>query len=288
MLTGASGQLGRHVLEELRSSNVIAPEILATSLHGAMVDGCEVLPLDLCDSVARDRLLDKFRPTKIIHLASLSRPGTAEAASRQFNKLETGATLAFSEYVRQTNGWMFYASSDFVLLGECVGKQHEDAPVQTDSVYSRGKLNGELAVLDRRAGCVGRLSMMWGITPNDYTPWGRLVSRLQAGREVFGITDELRTPLPFFEAARIIVDLASVSHGGLRGFRGRINIGGDKIMTPFDLICQMRDQLSSDATVRPVTQVEYSPNVRRPKNMALDIGQLKHFLSIAHRYCWDA
>lgn len=226
------------------------------------------------------RLLADYRPTHIIHLASLSQPTVAERDPQGFQALTVDATRQLAAYIRDEGGWMFYPSSDFVLQGNVAGLNDEDAPVRADSIYACGKLEGERAVLGYGAGCVGRLSLLWGLTA-DETRWGQLVARLIAGQEVFGITDELRTPLMFTEAARIILALTRVRTGPGGGYRGRINIGGNLVQTPFDLICHLRDKVAPDAVVLPVKRSEYSPALQRPENSALDVSLLNRVLAFS-------
>jgi dTDP-4-dehydrorhamnose reductase len=225
-------------------------------------------------------MLTDYRPTHVIHLASLSQPTEAERDPEGFFALTVDATRQLATYIRDEGGWMFYPSSDFVLQGNGAGLHDEDAPVRADSIYARGKLDGERAVMGCGAGCVGRLSLLWGMTA-DETRWGQLVARLIAGQEVYGITDEFRTPLMFAEAARIILALARVRAPPGRGYRGRINIGGSRVLTPFDLICHLRDKVAPDTVVLPVKRSEYSPAVQRPENSALDVSLLNRVLAFS-------
>ena len=277
LLTGATGQLGRHLIALIGADPDRPAACLATSRRGGAVAGLSVQALDMRDADELDRLLADHRPTHVVHLASLSQPTQAHADPQGFHDLTVQATWRLARHVRAVGGWMFYPSSDFVLCGDGPGLRDEGAAVCGDSVYARGKLAGERVVLESGAGCVGRLSLLWGTTADD-TPWGQLVGRLLAGQAVHGITDELRTPLQFAAAARIVMALAAAGPASHRGHRGLVNIGGDRAMTPFALISQLRDTVAPGSAVLPVTRAAYSPAVPRPANAALDIGLLRDVL----------
>ena len=157
LLTGATGQLGRHLIA-LIGTNPDRPAVcLATSRHGGTVSGLSVYALDLRDADELDRLLADYRPTHVVHLASLSQPTQAHADPQGFHDLTVQATWRLARHVRAVGGWMFYPSSDFVLCGDGPGLRDEGAAVCGDSVYARGKLAGERVVLEAaRAGDAGK------------------------------------------------------------------------------------------------------------------------------------
>ena len=280
LITGASGQLGRYFLINWKKFSSSNDTLLAISRNGGTIAGHQLETLDITDGAALLETLEKYSPTRILHLAGVSRPSEAELNAKVAWAVHVEATKVLAEWASVHCKWMFYASSDFVLAGNGHGLQDEYAPVSTRTVYARSKLEGERVLLETTIGCVGRLSMLWDTTllcPQQ--PWGKLVSKLQKGITVNGIVDEWRTPLRFSDAAEIIHALGTASAGGSRGFQGLINIGGSQVTSPYRLICSLRDKIAPKTQVTPVTREHYSPSFPRPENVALNTSRLQNIMA---------
>jgi dTDP-4-dehydrorhamnose reductase len=280
LVTGASGQLGRHVLAKWNRLSQPGDSLLAISKHGANVASHTVLAVDITAYSSLTELLNNFAPTRIVHLAGVSRPTESESNASLAWALHVEVTRLMTEWAAANNAWLFFASSDFVLSGRLQGLQDEKAPVGHETVYTRTKLAGEQVVLQSGTGCAGRLGMLWGLSPMcDGLAWGKLLYQLQTGTPVHGVTDELRTPLRFDVAADMIIALASVTVGKKTGYRGLINLAGARVISPYSLICHLRDQIAPGAKVIPVSRAQYSPTLPRPANASLDTSLLRNLIA---------
>jgi dTDP-4-dehydrorhamnose reductase len=275
LVTGATGQLGMYLLSEAR--RVLLPS--ATICGVARRHGPEhgIIAADLTEDDATKVLLAHMRPTHIVHLAGVARPLEAEQDPDRAYRLNVSTTRVLADHAERTNAWMLFASTDFVLEGEAPGRQDEAAPTSSRTVYGRTKLQGESEVLRRKAGCVARLAMLWGVPASGSAGgWAAITDTLRAGGELRAVVDEIRTPLHFAAASRLILALGKMK------FRGLINIGGEDMISPYDFLCKFRDSIKSSSVIKPVTRMEYSPCLPRPRNAALEIELLKQVLG-GHR-----
>lgn len=271
LITGAAGQLGAYLLMEARRTLPPGTSIVGVARRHAPAHG--IIAADLEREDVTTSLLACIKPTHILHLAGVTRPIEAERDPFRAFRLNVRATGVLADYAQRRRAWMLFASTDFVFGGDAPGRQDETAVTEPRTVYGRTKLLGEQEVLRRQGGCVARLAMLWGIPAAGGTGgWATITNTLRAGGEVRAVVDEVRTPIHFRIASRFIVELGRIS------FQGLIHIGGEETMSPYLVICNLRDSLRSFSRIRPVTRKEYSPFLPRPANAALDIGLLKRVL----------
>jgi nucleoside-diphosphate-sugar epimerase len=93
LVTGASGFVGRHCLAALRESG---SEIHATARHlpAGNWDGVTWHAADLLDGAARQALLDRIRPTHLLHAAWFATPGLFWTALENVDWVAATALLA--------------------------------------------------------------------------------------------------------------------------------------------------------------------------------------------------
>ena len=65
---------------------------------------------------------------------------------------------------------------------------------------------------------------------------------------------------------------------GAQGHRGVVNIGGPKVLTPYDMAHTYKRFLGSTSVLVPCTRAEYSGATNRPRNAALDRSRLRSVL----------
>ncbi|MBN9673497.1 SDR family oxidoreductase [Roseibium aggregatum] len=279
LITGASGQLGGALLKLLATKEPRQDTVTCIARSWQKIHSYDIRALDLAVPGNLRLLLESVRPSKIIHLASVARPDLAEANPEIGQAIDVEATRIIAEYCQAEHAWMFFASSDFVHPGRPEGLygDHEDArPI---CVYGRQKAAGEEIVLSKQAGAVGRLAMMYGqVLHGRPGGWTAVAEKLKSGEDVYGLTDELRSPISFQQAARAILCLAEDR------FIGQINIGGRSTVSPFELMCVIARSASSKSRVVEISQKEYAQKMRRPKNVSLDSSRLRaHFGNVIYQ-----
>src|SRR6266571_3715581 len=130
LISGASGQLGGHVLRALSHR---CPGDYVHALGRASLPGAHVTEwVDLRSGAAVTDLLRRAAPTRILHLAAVSSPLAAESDPASCHALHVDATRRKAGFAASRNGWMLDASSDFAWDGS--GESHEegDVPLPTN------------------------------------------------------------------------------------------------------------------------------------------------------------
>ena len=269
LVSGASGQLGGHVLR------VLAQRYPSDHVHAIARDG---LPgahvtewVDLRDGPAVAELLCRSAPTRILHLAAMS-PEQAESDPPSCQALHVDVASQFAAYAAETGGWMLYASSDFVWDGNGASQEEGDEP-RPANLYGRSKLAGERAVAVHACSLVARYSLLFGLPVDQrQTSWTKIAGLLERNEPVSAVMDEWRSPIGLADAAWATVELAA------REQRGLVHIAGPSSMTSYDIVTMMRRELKSASEVRPMSRVSYSSRVVRPCNVSQSNLRLRRLL----------
>ena len=269
LISGASGQLGGHVLRALSHR---CPGDYVHALSRAPLPGAHVTEwVDLRSGAAVMELLRRAAPTRVLHLAALS-PPVAESDPASCHALHVDAAMRMAAYAASTNVWMLYASSDFVWDGN--GELHEEGEVPLPTnVYGRSKLAGERVVAEHGCGLVARYSLLFGLPVDQrQTTWTAIAARLERNEPVTAIDDEWRSPINLADAALVTIELATQRH------RGLVHISGSSAMTPYEIVTMMRGELNSASEVQRVSRASFSPNVIRPRNVTQSNSRLRRLL----------
>ena len=138
LLTGAAGYLGRHVLARLTARRV---SCVPTSLGGAVGISC-----DLTDAVASRVLLDRTRPSAIIHCAAM----VPTSASAYDDNKTAESSVAMVKVLLANARCRVVLASSMTVYGEAV-----DFPVDEEGVnppvagYAGGKWMAEQVLFAR-------------------------------------------------------------------------------------------------------------------------------------------
>lgn len=270
LVTGACGQLGAHLTAQLSlrsGTRVTGVGRRECVLHG------KVLAVDLEDSRAIHRLLRELRPTHVVHLAGVTSPAFAEANPALAWRLNVERTEQLASYVEASEGWLLYASSDFVFSGKGEGRRSEVDLPDPSTHYGASKLAGEQIVLASGSGAVVRLSLLygWPICSRS-TTFTRLAGALLNNLPAQVCIDEFRTPVWLPDAARIITALGDRRHCGL------LHVAGPEILTPFDIASCLAEQLAVNPKLVPIRRHSLDKRVERPRNVALGDTLLRQVL----------
>lgn len=196
LLTGANGQLGRHLEPLLRDSSVL----LTSSRHGGD------LPCDLADPAALNRMLDEARPEVVINAGAWTAVDAAEDQPAAASRLNAEAPAEIARWCRQRDALLVHFSTDYVFGGRLGRPWREDDTPSPASVYGRSKLEGELAIRDSGArALILRTAWVYSALPGNFL--SAILARAARGEPLRVVQDQIGSPTWAGSLARITRDL---------------------------------------------------------------------------------
>ena len=201
LVTGASGQLGYDVCEELKWRKA---DYIGTSSR----------ELDITDSAAVEQMLQELRPDAVIHCAAYTKVDQAEDEPERCWAVNAEGTKNLAAACRRIHAKMLYISTDYVFPG--TGEQfYEPAdPVGPVNTYGRSKLAGELAVqslLDRYF--IVRISWVFGKNGNNFVK--TMLRLAETKTELNVVCDQIGSPTYTADLAPLLCDMVQTEKYGV-------------------------------------------------------------------------
>lgn len=264
LITGASGQLGGHLIRRL-SPAVSAADLLAIIRpNNTTPPGCTICRNDLADPDALRRILREFRPTHVIHAAAMTAVAECYRDPDAANRLNAVATGILAETTAEVGGRFIYTSTDMVFYGDDAPYGELDEP-SPPSVYGHSKLAGERAAGRFKRTLVVRIPLMYGFpaVPRD-TTFTRQVAALRAGDPLRLFTDEFRTPAWLADVARALVGLAQSEYVGF------LHVAGPERLSRYDLVAECARFLGiAGPRLVPISRLAFDSPEPRPADLSL-------------------
>lgn len=158
LVTGASGLLGRHVVEVLRRESCEVRG-LCCSRGGQYPD---LVVCDLTEDGAAAAQIEEYRPHAVIHLAAEWRPDALRRSPAQTRRLNVDASGAIATACQRYGAWLVYVSADSVFDGRSPPYAIDSEPNPL-SEYGWHKLHGEqLTMVACPQAAVLRVGLLYG------------------------------------------------------------------------------------------------------------------------------
>jgi dTDP-4-dehydrorhamnose reductase len=276
LVLGGSGFLGAHVTAVAGKGAVSASRAPGPRSPGRFVKLDATVPGDL------ERVLAALAPARIVDCAALSSVAEAKVHPELVRALNVEVPRTLALWCAKTGARFVHVSTDLVFGASDPGPggfREEDPPAPV-SEYGRSKAAGEEAVLEACASAlVVRLPLLYG----DSFGQGRgasdsLLAAIRRGERPLFFTDEWRTPLEVSNAARALVELASLDRNGL------LHVAGPDRMTRYELalaVLESRGMLAEEARarIRAGTRAEAGLEETRPRDTSLDASRARGLIS---------
>jgi dTDP-4-dehydrorhamnose reductase len=257
LITGAGGQLG-------------------VALQAVVPDGWSVVPcrtaeLDVTRPAQVRAVLERERPTVVLHAAAYTGVDAAESAVDQAEAINAEGTAVVAEAARAVSARLIYVSTDFVFDG-AGGRPYQPGDATGPlGVYGRSKLEGE-----RRAGAILAERALVVRTAWVYSGAGRnfllTMLRLMGERDEVGVVcDQVGTPTwaPSLAAAL----WAAAARPELSGILHWTDAG---VASWYDFAVAIQEEalaagrLSRAVPIRPLATEQFPTPARRPSYSVLD------------------
>jgi len=270
LVTGVAGQLGHDVMQELAKREIPA---VGTDLK-------EGIPLDITDEKAVHQVLQKEKPTVIIHCAAWT---AVDLAEEEQNKktvyaVNVTGTENLAKEAAALGARFVYISTDYVFNGEGTTPWKPDcteyAPL---NYYGQTKWQGEQMVKQYLYSYfIVRIAWVFGLNGGNF-----IKTMLKVGKNHDRLTvvkDQIGTPTYTKDLASLLVDMIQTEKYGIYH---ATNEGG--YISWYDFAAEIFRQAAvldpaydeEHLQVVPVTTEEYGVSkARRPFNSRLDRSKL--------------
>lgn len=264
LVTGATGQLGPYVVEELlgRGHQCVAWSRRRRVQLGKGVTSVAV-PLE--DAREVEAAWHRATPAVVVHMAAMSRIDECHRDPVRARSVNVGATDHLVRLARNDGLPFLYISTDLVFDGE-KGQYTEDDPPNPTSVYGRTKWEAEQVVLSYDLGTVFRLALLYGPGKHGVKTFlDRTIEAWRAGQSVPLFEDEWRSPLALPDAADAVAQWAEMLIPGL------FHVGGPERLSRYEMGCRVADALGFPRTLcRRASRSDWSGPEPRPRDVSLD------------------
>lgn len=270
LVTGVAGQLGHDVMQELAKREIPA---VGTDLK-------EGIPLDITDEKAVHQVLQKEKPTVILHCAAWT---AVDLAEEEQNKktvyaVNVTGTENLAKEAAALGARFVYISTDYVFNGEGTTPWKPDcteyAPL---NYYGQTKWQGEQMVKQYLSSYfIVRIAWVFGLNGGNF-----IKTMLKVGKNHDRLTvvkDQIGTPTYTKDLARLLVDMIQTEKYGIYH---ATNEGG--YISWYDFAVEIFRQAAvldpaydeEHLQMVPVTTEEYGVSkARRPFNSRLDRSKL--------------
>ncbi len=270
LVTGVAGQLGHDVMQELAKREIPA---VGTDLK-------EGIPLDITDEKAVHQVVQKEKPTVILHCAAWT---AVDLAEEEQNKktvyaVNVTGTENLAKEAAALGARFVYISTDYVFNGEGTTPWKPDcteyAPL---NYYGQTKWQGEQMVKQYLSSYfIVRIAWVFGLNGGNF-----IKTMLKVGKNHDRLTvvkDQIGTPTYTKDLARLLVDMIQTEKYGIYH---ATNEGG--YISWYDFAVEIFRQAAvldpaydeEHLQVVPVTTEEYGVSkARRPFNSRLDRSKL--------------
>ncbi len=253
LITGASGQLGNSVLNQLFGKY----ELLATDINKSDTLNIPFVILDITDLEQIKSTFTNFKPDVIINLASFTDVDGCELNPEKAYLLNTKSVEMLSD---NFNGQFIQISSDYVFDGYN-GPYSEDDDTNPLSVYGKTKLESEKVLQDSRIDwCLLRTNVLfdyYNSTEASFVKW--VIDSLKSNKSINVVDDQWNNPTWTQSLAEIIELVIN------KNVKGLYNYGGADYLNRFEFAKIIADIFNLDkALISPISTNSLNQAASRP------------------------
>ena len=255
LVTGAKGQLGHDVVNELEK-------------RGITGIGVDIDEMDITDPAACRRVITDAEVDAVIHCAAYTAVDTAEDNAELCNKINGEGTANIADVCRDLDIKMMYISTDYVFNGQGVRPWEPDDEREPLNAYGMSKYLGELAVEERLTKYfIVRIAWVFGVNGKNF-----IKTMLRLGEERGAVTvvdDQIGSPTYTYDLARLLVDMIVTDK------YGRYHATNEGLCSWDEFAVEIFKQAGMDnVKVTPTDSASYAAKARRPMNSRISKEKL--------------
>lgn len=271
LVTGITGFVGRHLAELW--TNRDGWDITGTGrsaerpvhLHHQI----NYAPLNITNPDEIAGLLDKVKPTVVVHSAAMSKPNDCETDREACANINITGTQHIAEACKKRGIRLLFLSSDMVFGDN--GPYTESDKTCPVNFYGESKVAAEKFIESTLQDyAIIRTVLVYGKKlpglQNTFIHWVR--DNVEAGKTIRVFTDQFRTSCFVGDLCKGIELLVSSNETGI------FHICGETIFTPYQIAIEVARYLGlNEKQIEPVTHAALQEQARRPTNCTLKIDK---------------
>lgn len=268
LITGASGLLGRHLMQEFRQNGWITQGLAFTRTKG------DLMRIDLTNKSAVEDIFMSFKPSVVINCAAERRPDVVEIDPSKYENVNVSVPLTLAELCSKFGAFLLHISSDAVFDGTSAPYKPSDKPNPLN-LYGKQKLAAEEVIKKFPRYGILRIPVLYGrIEDLDESSITKLLKSVKSSSRPTEVSDyEIRFPTHCDDVAFVCRQMAEYSHQHPT-WGGIYHWSNEESFTKF-AITKIMAELFSLPSGHLVGNKEPSAGARRPVNCQLDISDLK-------------
>ncbi len=253
LVTGAKGQLGYDVINELTK-------------RGHIAVGVDIDEMDITDPVSVERVITETAPDGVIHCAAYTAVDAAEDNVDLCRRVNAEGTVNIAKVCKALDCKLMYISTDYVFNGQGERPWEPDDEREPLNVYGQTKYEGELAVEKLAKYFIVRIAWVFGINGKNF-----IKTMLNLGRTRDTLTvvdDQVGSPTYTYDLARLLVDMIETEQ------YGRYHATNEGLCSWYEFACEIFKKAGLDVTVIPVSSDQYPAKAKRPMNSRMSKDKL--------------
>jgi dTDP-4-dehydrorhamnose reductase len=271
LVTGANGQLGQCLADQLKAQN-IAHTLLSRQ------------DADINDTVVLESLIADKSVTAIINAAAYTEVDKAESEPRLARRVNVDGPTALAKLCTRFDIPLLHVSTDYVFDGTKHTPYVETDTTGPAGVYGQTKLDGELAI-QRHASkyIIMRTAWVFSEYGNNFL---KTMLRLAKDRDTLGVVnDQIGCPTYAGDIAKALIGIAKQLHereqqGEAESRYGIYHYVGDEAVSWHDFAiaifeqAQQQGMIKSVPTVNGICTAAYPTPAKRPAHSVLSTVKL--------------
>lgn len=255
LVTGAKGQLGSDVVNELTK-------------RGIEAIGVDVEEMDITDEGACRNVIGQTAPDAVIHCAAYTAVDAAEDNAELCRKINGEGTRNIAKVCKNLDIKMMYISTDYVFNGEGETPWQPDDAREPLNVYGQAKYEGELAMEELLTRYfIVRIAWVFGVNGSNFV---KTMLRLgKANGAVSVVNDQIGSPTYTYDLARLLVDMI------LSERYGRYHATNEGLCSWYEFAVEIFKQAGMpEVQVTPVDSDQFPAKAKRPTNSRISKEKL--------------
>ena len=258
LITGASGQLGKTLLDKIEEGRFNGHNVVSADITGASNT------LDITDKGAVEKIINDFDIDTVINCAAYTNVEKAEDEEYIAYSVNCIGPKNLAEVLKSRGGRLIHISTDYVYDGQRSTPYKENMLTLPLNAYGRTKLEGERAIEETGVDHV-ILRTSWLYSKHGKNFVKTMLGRLQSNETVTIVSDQIGSPTYAPDLADMIIDIVN-NHD----VHGVLHCSNEGCCSWYDLTMAIKILIGSESNVRPCNSAYIQLKAKRPSYSVMD------------------